>query len=138
MSLTLILLTFLTSLFTVISKATYHILLFVFIIFTVCIILDSDPFVLPKVITKNELRLVLVLISADIIQWLFVYLGWLYFSSYGDGSVENYWNQPVPTVVGEDTPITYDFSNLITTISGTILLANLLFVGFYLSWLAIY
>lgn len=68
MSLTLILLTFLTSLFTVISKATYHILLFVFIIFTVCIILDSDPFVLPKVITKNELRLVLVLISADIIQ----------------------------------------------------------------------
>ncbi|WP_051420954.1 hypothetical protein [[Mycoplasma] imitans] len=109
-----------------------------FIIFTVCIILDSDPFVLPKVITKNELRLVLVLISADIIQWLFVYLGWLYFSSYGDGSVENYWNQPVPTVVGEDTPITYDFSNLITTISGTILLANLLFVGFYLSWLAIY
>ncbi|QEX47053.1 hypothetical protein RUS47_00485 [Mycoplasmoides gallisepticum] len=113
------------------------IMLIVFIVFSMGIILDDNPFVFPKAIRKNKYTLSLTLVVIEIAQWAFLLLVWIFFISNASwriiSSVE-----VVPAVYPTPEPVKPDLTNLIYSSSDLFTTTNLFFVALYLSWFLIY
>ncbi|WP_244325575.1 hypothetical protein [Mycoplasmoides gallisepticum] len=105
------------------------------VIFLIGIVVDNDPFLFANAIRKTKVRLVVVLIMIELVQALFIFLAWKYFSIFGYPSDQFDINNQVSTTGIQST---HNDGFYISMIPSAILWTNLLFASFYLNWLLLY
>lgn len=105
------------------------------VIFLIGIVVDNDPFLFANAIRKTKVRLVVVLIMIELVQALFIFFAWKYFSSFGYPSDQFDINDQVSTTGIQST---HNDGFYISMIPSAILWTNLLFASFYLNWLLLY
>lgn len=113
-----------------------HIMMITFIVFSMGIILDDNPYVFSKAIRKSKLRLSLTLIAIELAQWSFLILVYLFYSRNG------------ALIIGREEPMTVfgiittsakaDQTGIIYSARDTFVTTNLFFVALYMSWFLIY
>ncbi|WP_027122415.1 hypothetical protein [[Mycoplasma] imitans] len=120
--------------------SSFIIMMIIFIVFSMGIILDDNPYVFPKTIRKSKIGLSLSLIGIEIAQWSFLILFWGFFVANAepqlvglrDGNRILPQRFPYPIRTNPDyTYLLYSSSDLFST-------TNLFFLALYFSWFLIY
>lgn len=122
-------------LFDTMKNFVLALLVAIFIIFLIGIVVDNETFLFANAIRKTKVRLVIILVIIELVQVLFIFFTWKYFSSFGYPSDQFDINDQVSTTWAKPT---YSGGFYISTIPSAILWANLLFASFYLNWLLLY
>ncbi|QMT98722.1 hypothetical protein H3143_01135 [Mycoplasma tullyi] len=120
----------------ILRSVSSHIMMITFIVFTMGIILDDNPYVFSKTIRKSKLRLSLTLIAIEIAQWAFLILVYLFYSRNGALIIGR--EEPMAAFGIITTSIKSDQTGIIYSARDTFITTNLFFVALYMSWFLIY
>lgn len=120
--------------------SSFIIMMIIFIVFSMGIILDDNPYVFPKTIRKSKIGLSLSLIGIEIAQWSFLILFWGFFVANAELQLVDLrdGHRILPAIFPYPIRTNPDYTYLLYSSSDLFSTTNLFFLALYFSWFLIY
>ncbi|AAP56516.2 unique hypothetical membrane domain protein [Mycoplasmoides gallisepticum str. R(low)] len=120
--------------------SSFIIMMIIFIVFSMGIILDDNPYVFPKTIRKSKIGLSLSLIGIEIAQWSFLILFWGFFVANAELQLVDLRDgyRILPAIFPYPIRTNPDYTYLLYSSSDLFSTTNLFFLALYFSWFLIY